>query len=278
MVNGDVVFFMNFRSDRARQITRPFIEPDFDAFERKAKLKLGSFVSLTEYNSEFHVPVAFPPDRLENVFGDYLAKLGKRQLRIAETEKYAHVTFFFNGGREQPFEGEERILIPSPTDIVTYNLKPEMSAALLTEKLIDAINSDRFDVIICNYANPDMVGHTGDFDAAVKAIEILDNYVNQVVQAVEKAGGEMLITADHGNAELMFDIETGQAHTAHTTNVVPFLYVGRKGQAADRGSLEDVIPTMLYLMGLPIPVEMTGRPLINLDEPGKNTSPDNSQG
>ncbi|MFV1992866.1 MAG: 2,3-bisphosphoglycerate-independent phosphoglycerate mutase [Acidiferrobacterales bacterium] len=272
MVNGDVIFFMNFRSDRARQITRPFIEPDFDAFERKSKLKLGSFVSLTEYNSEFHVPVAFPPDRLENVFGDHLAKLGKRQLRIAETEKYAHVTFFFNGGREQPFEGEERILIPSPTDIVTYNLKPEMSAALLTEKLIEAIKSDRFDAIICNYANPDMVGHTGDFDAAVKAIEVLDNYIDEVAKAVTEAGGEMLITADHGNAELMFDIETGQAHTAHTTNVVPFFYLGRAGKAADRGSLEDVIPTMLYLMDLPIPVEMTGRPLISLDEPDSETS------
>lgn len=262
--SGDVVIFMNFRSDRARQITRPFIEPDFDAFKLKPGLKLGNFVSLTEYKSEFQVPVAFPSDRLENVFGDHLAKLGKRQLRIAETEKYAHVTFFFNGGREEPFEGEERILIPSPTDIATYNLKPEMSAALLTEKLIDAIKSDSFDAIICNYANPDMVGHTGDFDAAVKAIEVLDKYVDEVARAVAEAGGEMLVTADHGNAELMFDVETGQAHTAHTTNVVPFFYVGREGQAAKTGSLEDVIPTMLYLMGLPIPDEMTGRPLISL--------------
>jgi len=265
MASGDVVVFMNFRSDRARQITRPFVEPDFDAFELKPGLKLGSFVSLTEYKSEFHVPVAFPPDRLENVLGEYLAKLGKRQLRIAETEKYAHVTFFFNGGREDPFEGEDRILIPSPTDISTYNLKPEMSAPLLTEKLIEAIKSESYDAIICNYANPDMVGHTGDFAATVRAIEVLDGFIQQVAEALEKVGGEMLVTADHGNAEFMYDLETGQAHTAHTTNVVPFFYLGRAGEAAQRGSLEDVIPTMLYLMDLPIPNEMTGRPLITLN-------------
>jgi len=261
--DGDVLIFMNFRSDRARQITRPFIEPDFDQFERKRNLKLGRFVSLTEYNSEFDIPVAFPPDRPKNVFGAYLSSLGKRQLRIAETEKYAHVTFFFNGGVETPFEGEERILVPSPTDVPTYNLKPQMSAATVTAEMIKAIKGQEFDAIICNYANPDMVGHTGDFDATVKAIETIDDALRQVVDALREVGGEALITADHGNAETMFDPETNQPHTAHTTNPVPVLYIGREGAVMDgRGSLEDVSPTLLHMMGLEIPVEMTGRPLV----------------
>ena len=262
MEDGDILVFMNFRSDRARQITRPFIEQDFDQFERKRKLKLGRFVSLTEYNSEFDIPVAFPPERPKNVFGAYISSLGKRQLRIAETEKYAHVTFFFNGGVETPFEGEERILIPSPTDVPTYNLKPEMSAPKLTEEMVKAIKGQEFDAIICNYANPDMVGHTGDFDATVKAIETIDKCLKKIVDATIKAGGELLITADHGNAEFMFDPETNQPHTAHTTNPVPVIYIGREATIAERGSLEDISPTLLYMMGLEIPVEMTGRPLI----------------
>jgi 2,3-bisphosphoglycerate-independent phosphoglycerate mutase len=265
MEDGDVLVFMNFRSDRARQITRPFIEDDFDQFERKRKLKLGRFVSLTEYNSEFDIPVAFPPERPKNVFGAYLSSLGKRQLRIAETEKYAHVTFFFNGGVETPFEGEERILIPSPTDVPTYNLKPEMSAPKVTEEMVKAIEGQEFDAIICNFANPDMVGHTGDFDATVKAIETIDKCLKKIIDAAAKVGAEILITADHGNAETMFDPETNQPHTAHTTNPVPVIYIGRKASTVDRGSLEDIAPTLLYMMGLEIPVEMTGRPLIQFD-------------
>ena len=266
IADGDVVIFMNFRSDRARQITRPFIEKNFDAFRRAVVPKLGAFVSLTEYNSEFHVPVAFPPERLRNVMGSYLASLGRHQLRIAETEKYAHVTFFFNGGIETPFDFEDRLLIPSPTDVPTYNLKPEMSAPRLTEEVVKAIRAGHYDVIVCNYANPDMVGHTGDFEATVKAIEAVDRCLANIYQAIKETGGEMLITADHGNAEQMFDLETGQPHTAHTTNPVPFLYIGRPATLAPSGALEDIAPTMLHLLGLPLPDEMTGRPLITLAE------------
>jgi 2,3-bisphosphoglycerate-independent phosphoglycerate mutase len=264
IADGDVIIFMNFRSDRARQITRPFIEKDFDAFQRAAVPKLGAFVSLTEYNSEFHVPVAFPPDRLRGVLGAHLASLGMHQLRIAETEKYAHVTFFFNGGVETPFEFEDRILIPSPTDVRTYNLKPEMSAPRLTDEVIKAIRGGHYDVIVCNFANPDMVGHTGDFDATVQAIESVDQCLGRIYEATASTNGEILITADHGNAEQMFDFETGQPHTAHTTNPVPFLYIGRPATLAPSGALEDIAPTMLYLLGLPKPTEMTGRPLIEL--------------
>lgn len=258
---GDVVVFMNFRSDRARQITRPFIEPDFDQFDLGNHAQLGQFVCLTEYNSQYDVPVAYPPERLKNVLGEYLSKLGMRQLRIAETEKYAHVTFFFNGGREEPFEFEDRILVQSP-DVKTYDLQPEMNAPELTEKLIGAIKGQKYDVIICNYANPDMVGHTGNFDATVKAIETIDRCMGQVVEAVIEVGGEILITADHGNAEKMLDIETGQAHTAHTTNPVPLLYVGREAELEANGALSDIAPTMLYLMGIEQPGEMMGRSLV----------------
>jgi len=264
MRDGDVLIFMNFRSDRARQITRPFIERNFDAFERKSQPKLAAFVSLTEYNSEFSVPVAFPPERLRNVMGAYLASLGLHQLRIAETEKYAHVTFFFNGGVETPFEFEDRLLIPSPTDVPTYNLKPDMSATKVTDEVVKAIERNFYDVIICNYANADMVGHTGDFKATVRAIETVDGCLGRILKAVQKAGGEMLITADHGNAEQMFDFETGQPHTAHTTNPVPLVYVGRPAQMAQSGALEDIAPTMLQLLGVPIPPEMTGRTLVAL--------------
>ncbi|MBI5612112.1 MAG: 2,3-bisphosphoglycerate-independent phosphoglycerate mutase [Gammaproteobacteria bacterium] len=263
--DGDVLIFMNFRSDRARQITRPFIEDNFDGFTRAVRPRLGRFVSLTEYQSEFHIPVAFPPDRLRNVLGACLAGLGKHQLRIAETEKYAHVTFFFNGGLETPFEFEDRILVPSPTDVPTYNLKPEMSAPRVTDEVVKAVTDGVYDVIICNFANPDMVGHTGDFNATVKAIETIDGCLQRIHDAVRAVGGEILITADHGNAEQMYDPETGQAHTAHTTNPVPFVYIGRKAHVAPSGSLEDVAPTMLYLMNVPIPSEMSGRPLVEID-------------
>ncbi|HHM06520.1 MAG TPA: 2,3-bisphosphoglycerate-independent phosphoglycerate mutase [Gammaproteobacteria bacterium] len=264
--DGDAVVFMNYRSDRARQITRAFTEDAFQGFARKRRPRLGGFATLTEYSREFNVPVAFPPERLRNVFGEYIAKLGLRQLRIAETEKYAHVTFFFNGGVEDPFPGEERILVPSP-DVATYDLQPAMNAPLLTEKLVDAIKSHRFDAIICNYANPDMVGHTGNFSAAVQAIEAVDRCVGQVVAAIREAGGEALITADHGNAEQMRDPATHQAHTAHTCNPVPLVYVGRPAPAAASGSLSDVAPTLLHLMGLDVPTEMNGRPLL---APGGN--------
>jgi len=266
--NGDVVVFMNFRSDRARQITRPFIEPDFDAFERDYVPKLGRYVSLTEYKAEFEVPVAYPPERLKNVFGEYIASLGLHQLRIAETEKYAHVTFFFNGGREEPFEFEDRILVNSP-DVATYDLQPEMNARELTEKLVAAVQSGKYDAIICNYANPDMVGHTGNLKATVKAIEALDGCLAQVVDGIKNAGGEVLITADHGNAEQMINPETGQPHTAHTCNPVPLIYIGRPAELLPNGVLSDITPTMLYLMGLEQPPEMSGRSLIapEQDEP-----------
>lgn len=261
--DGDVVVFMNYRSDRARQITRPFIEPDFDGFERECTPALGSFVSLTEYQSDFDFPVAFPSDRLHNVFGQYIADHGLRQLRIAETEKYAHVTFFFNGGVETPYEGEDRILIKSPM-VATYDLQPEMNAPELTKKLTAAIESGKYEVIICNYANPDMVGHTGKFDAAVEAIEAIDKCLGDVVSSLLKAGGEMLVTADHGNAEMMRNPETGQPHTAHTTNPVPLIYVGREAQLAEHGALSDITPSMLHLMNMEIPAEMTGTPLVSL--------------
>lgn len=263
--DGDVVIFMNYRSDRARQITRPFIERKFDAFVRQSTPRLGAFISLTEYSADFDVSVAFPPDRLQKVFGSLIADMGMCQLRIAETEKYAHVTFFFNGGRETPFHGEDRILVNSP-NVATYDLQPEMSAVEVTDKLVEALETNKYDVIICNYANPDMVGHTGNFDATVKAIEALDACVGRVVDAALKQGAELLITADHGNAEQMRSRESGQPHTAHTMNPVPLIYIGRPATLAQSGgALSDVAPTMLALMGLKKPSEMGGRSLVNLN-------------
>ncbi len=261
--DGDCVVFMNYRSDRARQLTRAFIEPDFSGFARGAAPKLAAFVTLTEYSEDFQVPVAYRPERLVNVFGEYLSRLGLRQLRIAETEKYAHVTFFFNGGVETPFPGEDRILVPSP-NVSTYDLQPEMNAPQLTDKLVEAIRGGTYDVIICNYANPDMVGHTGNYDATVKAIETIDTCLGRVVDAVRAQGGELIITADHGNAELLRNESTGQAHTAHTFNPVPFVYVGRPATVADGGALSDVAPTLLYLMGIARPPEMDGHMLVTL--------------
>jgi len=265
MEDDDVLIFMNYRSDRARQITRPFIEDNFEAFKRERRFKLAQFVSLTEYSSKFDIPVAFPAERLTNVFGEYISKMGLRQLRIAETEKYAHVTFFFNGGEEEPFPDEDRVLIDSP-DVATYDLQPQMNAPILTEKLIEAINSDKYDAIICNFANPDMVGHTGNEEATIAAIEALDVFIGEISQAIAKVGGELLLTADHGNAELMLNEKTGQAHTAHTCNPVPFVYLGRDAVMAESGALSDIAPTMLYLMGLEVPPEMNGRSLVTLKE------------
>ena len=265
VADGDVVIFMNYRADRARELTQAFILPDFDGFKRDVTPRLGRFVSLTEYKKDYAIPVAFPSESLNNVFGAYIAKLGMRQLRIAETEKYAHVTFFFNGGEETPFAGEDRILVPSP-DVATYDLQPEMNAPELTDRLIEAINSQQYDVIICNYANPDMVGHSGKMDATIKAIETIDTCLGRLYIALQKMGGEMLITADHGNAEQMRSEETGQAHTAHTSNPVPFIYVGRKAIPIPGGILADVAPTMLYLMGVGHPAEMDGKPLMKLIE------------
>ena len=264
--DGDVLVFMNFRSDRARQITRPFIEKDFDGFEREVTPKLGSFVSLTEYKDDFDVPVAFPPERLNNVFGAYLSSLGMHQLRIAETEKYAHVTFFFNGGEEEPFEGEDRIMIDSP-NVATYDLQPEMCAPELTDKLVEAIESGKYDAIICNYANPDMVGHTGKLQPTIKAIEALDKCIARICTALDNTGSEMLMTADHGNAEMMINPETGQPHTAHTMNPVPLIYYSKRKAhfIVEGGTLSDIAPTMLYLMGLQSPYEMNGKQLIEID-------------
>ncbi len=262
VADGDVVINMNYRSDRARQITRAFIEPNFTGFDRRVNPQLATFVSLTEYSKDFDIPVAYPPEKHENTFGEYIANLGLHQLRIAETEKYAHVTFFFNGGVETPNEGEERILVPSP-QVATYDLQPEMSAPEVTDRLVQAIHQRRFDAIICNYANGDMVGHTGNYAAAVEAIEVLDDCLGRVAEAVLEVGGEMLITADHGNAERMSDPKTGQAHTAHTTNPVPLIYVGDGASSLmENGALCDVAPTLLQIMGLPQPAAMTGRSLL----------------
>ena len=260
--DGDAVVFMNFRADRARELSRVFVEDDFKEFPPARQPILAGFVRLAPYAASIPAPSAFAPGSLENVLGDYLAKNGKTQLRIAETEKYAHVTFFFSGGREEPFPGEERILIPSPK-VATYDLQPEMSAPEVTDKIVDAIEHQRYDVIVVNYANGDMVGHSGVFDAAVKAVECLDACVGRIVEALEKVGGEALITADHGNVEQMEDESTGQAHTAHTCEPVPFIYVGkRKFKVRDGGVLADVAPTMLKLLGMEKPAEMTGTSIL----------------
>ncbi|HNE90724.1 MAG TPA: 2,3-bisphosphoglycerate-independent phosphoglycerate mutase, partial [Agitococcus sp.] len=261
--DGDAIVFMNFRADRAREISKAFVDTDFTGFERRVRPQLAEFVMLTQYSASIKAPVAYKPEDLNNTLGEYLANLGKTQLRIAETEKYAHVTFFFSGGREDLFAGEQRILVPSPK-VATYDLQPEMSAYEVTDKLVAAIKSGEFDALICNYANGDMVGHTGVFDAAVKAVEALDVCLGRLYAAIKEVGGEMIITADHGNVEQMMDNQTGQAHTAHTCELVPFAYVGRKATIKQGGVLSDVAPTLLSLMGLPIPAEMTGKVLIDL--------------
>lgn len=263
--DGDSVVFMNFRADRARELTQAFTQDNFDGFDREVRPDISRFACLTEYQADFGLPVAFPPSRPDNVLGEYLATLGLKQLRIAETEKYAHVTFFFNGGEETPYPGEDRELIPSP-HVATYDLQPEMSAPEVTDRLVAAIGTGRYDFIVVNYANADMVGHTGKFDAAVKAVEVLDDCLGRLADAIGKAGGELLVTADHGNVEQMYDAGTGQAHTAHTTNLVPLLYVGRDATLANGGALSDIAPTVLALMDIPVPPQMTGRSLVELHE------------
>lgn len=262
MNDGDALVFMNFRADRARQLTSALTDPEFGGFKRDHYPKLGYVCTLTTYGEDFsHIPAAFPPQTISNGFGEYVSDHGLKQLRIAETEKYAHVTYFFNGGIETPYPGEDRIMVPSPK-VATYDLKPEMSAREVTDKLIAAINSRQYGVIVCNYANSDMLGHTGNLEAATRAIEVLDECVGKAVAAMRETGGEVLITADHGNAETMRDPQTQQAHTAHTLNLVPLLYIGRKASVADGGALQDVAPTLLAMMGMPQPPEMSGKPLI----------------
>ena len=265
MQDGDVVIFMNYRADRARQITQALDWDNFSGFERAYRPKLGFFCTATCYGEEYKNAVAFAPEKIANGLGETLAKAGLKQLRIAETEKYPHVTYFFNGGEETPFAGEDRVLVPSPK-VATYDLQPEMSALEVTAKIEEAIASGQYPAIIVNYANGDMVGHTGKFDAAVKAIETLDSCLERIVNAQLAAGGELLVTADHGNAEQMWDGVAEQPHTQHTLSQVPFLYIGRKATiaAAGAGSLRDVAPTMLKLMGVEAPAEMTGQCLVTL--------------
>jgi 2,3-bisphosphoglycerate-independent phosphoglycerate mutase len=264
MNDGDVVVFMNFRADRARQMTRALTDAAFTGFTRARLPKLGYFCTLSSYGEDFaNLPAAFPPQSVAGGFGEYLAAKGLKQLRIAETEKYAHVTYFFNGGVEQPYPGEDRIMVPSPK-VATYDLKPEMSAHEVTDKLVDAIKNRRYEAIVCNFANSDMVGHTGNLEAATRAIEVLDECIGRTVTAMREAGGEVLITADHGNAETMVDPATHEPHTAHTLNLVPLLYIGRKAKMANGGALQDVAPTLLAMMGLPQPAQMTGKSLVTI--------------
>lgn len=258
---GDSVVFFNFRPDRAREITRTFVDPDFSGFERRNGMFPLTYVCMTQYDATMpNVEVAFKPQSLTNTLGEYLSKMGKTQLRIAETEKYAHVTFFFNGGVEKQYDGEDRILVASPK-VATYDLQPHMSAYEVTDKCVEAIKSGKYDVVILNFANCDMVGHTGVFDAAKAAVEAVDKGVKAVTDAVEEMGGISLITADHGNADRMYDVD-GSPFTAHTTNPVPFVVVGKDCELRDGGCLADIAPTMLEILDLPQPEEMTGKSLI----------------
>ena len=260
----DSVIFFNFRPDRAREISHAFLDDTFEGFSREKKLELV-YVCFTDYDETIeHKLVAFKKETITNTFGEYLAAHGKKQLRLAETEKYAHVTFFFNGGVEEPNEGEDRILVPSPKEVATYDLKPEMSAPMVCDKLVEAIGSGKYDVIIVNFANPDMVGHTGVESAAIKAIETVDACVGRAVEAIKAADGVMFICADHGNAEQLVDYETGEPYTAHTTNPVPFILVNADASLGLRegGALCDIVPTLIDLMGMEQPKEMTGKSLL----------------
>ena len=262
ITDGDAVVFMNFRADRARQITRAFVLDDFDAFERKRRPDLADYVMLTEYAADIPASCAFKPASMANSLGEYVASLGKTQLRVAETEKYAHVTFFFSGGREEPFAGENRILVPSP-NVATYDLQPEMSAHEVTDEMVKAIESGEYDLIVCNYANGDMVGHTGVMEAAIEAVECLDECLGRIAAAIDSVGGHCLVTADHGNCEQMSDDKTGQPHTAHTSELVPLVYIGASPVVFRSGGvLADIAPTLLTLMNIDPPAEMTGETLI----------------
>ncbi|HET6603502.1 MAG TPA: 2,3-bisphosphoglycerate-independent phosphoglycerate mutase [Xanthomonadaceae bacterium] len=259
--DGDAVVFMNFRADRARQLSAAFVAPDFDGFAAGRRPQLARFVCLTEYSTELPAEVAFAPDTLTNTLPKVIAERGLTQLRIAETEKYAHVTFFFNGGHETPYPGEQRVLVPSPK-VATYDLQPQMSCPEVTDRLVEAIAGRQFDLIVCNLANADMVGHSGKLDAGIAAVEAVDAALGRIVAALRQAGGEMLLTADHGNIEQMRDPDSGQPHTAHTTGPVPLVYLGRPARLREGGALRDVAPSVLQLLELPVPPEMTGRSLI----------------
>ena len=264
MADGDAIFMANFRADRARQILTALVDPDFDGFRRQPRVAFAAAAGMVEYSAHLnqYVQALFPSLDLKNTLGEAVAAAGQKQLRIAETEKYAHVTFFFNGGEERPFDGETRILVPSPK-VATYDLQPEMSAYEVTDRLVEAIARGRFDLIVVNYANTDMVGHTGDLNAAIRAVQAVDACLGRIEKAVGAAGGVFIITADHGNAELMQDAETGQAHTAHTTGAVPLLVVhAPEAIRLSDGRLADVAPSVLYFLGLPQPDEMTGSCLI----------------
>jgi 2,3-bisphosphoglycerate-independent phosphoglycerate mutase len=261
--DGDVVIFFNFRADRARQLTRAFTEENFTEFPRRRQA-LAAFVTMTEYDKSFKLPALFPPRELKKILGEIASIEQIRQLRIAETEKYAHVTYFFNGGQETKFPLEDRILIPSAKDVATYDLKPEMSAWEITNALAPEIEKERYGLVILNYANPDMVGHTGNFQATVKACEVTDACIGRVVEETLKKGGRVIITGDHGNAEQMIDYQTGEIHTAHTSNPVPLILVDdeRRGARLRSGTAIDVAPTILRLFGIPKPHEMTGGSLL----------------
>jgi 2,3-bisphosphoglycerate-independent phosphoglycerate mutase len=265
MRDGDAAIFFNFRADRARELTRALTEPTFAEFERKVWPRLATLVCMTEYDKTFGLPAAFPPDKPAEIFPEILSRAGLRQLRCAETEKYAHVTYFFNGGREEPFPGEDRILVPSPREVKTYDLKPEMSAREVTDRLVAAIGTGQYHFVMVNFANPDMVGHTGILPAAIAAVKVVDQCVGRLWKAASEAGMAMLVTADHGNCEMMIDPATGGPHTAHTLGPVPFIaaHPDLKGaKLRPDGVLADVSPTALQIMGLPKPAAMTCTGLI----------------
>ncbi len=266
MQDGDGILCFNFRADRVREILAALLEPEFDGFKRKRRIKIAAAAGMTRYSDELapYLGVLFPPEPLSNILGSVVAEAGRTQLRSAETEKYPHVTYFLNGGQETPFPGEDRIMVPSPK-VATYDLQPEMSAPELTDKVVAAIDSKKYDLIVLNYANPDMVGHTGSLTAAIKAVETVDTGLGRIAESVRKQGGALLVTADHGNCELMKDPQTGGPHTAHTTNPVPVVLMGGAAEALQDGRLADVAPTLLDLMALQQPADMTGHTLILRD-------------
>jgi 2,3-bisphosphoglycerate-independent phosphoglycerate mutase len=267
MQDGDAILCFNFRADRVREILGAMLDPDFSGFPRKRFVHFAAAVGMTQYSEELDkfMQTIFPPQPLAHILGEVVAEAGRTQLRMAETEKYPHVTYFLNGGREKPYRGEERIMVPSPK-VATYDLQPEMSAPELTDKAVEAITSGKYDLIVLNYANPDMVGHTGSLPAAIKAVETVDAGLGRIADAIQKAGGALLVTADHGNCEMMRDPETGGPHTAHTTNPVPLLLLGARNRALNaEGRLADIAPTLLELMELPKPKEMTGHSLLRAD-------------
>lgn len=263
MKDGDAILSFNFRADRIRQLMDAFLFPDFDGFERSKIVKFSDVVGMTQYSDVLtkYMGVLFPPESFENVLGEVVSKAGLKQLRSAETEKYPHVTYFLNGGREEPFPGEDRILVNSPK-VATYDLQPAMSAPELTSKIVEAINSKKYDLIVVNFANPDMVGHTGILKAAIEAVEAVDKALGEVVNAIKQQNGALIITADHGNCEIMVDPVTGEPHTQHTLDKVPVILEGVSGVQLRDGRLADLAPTLLHLMNLPQPKEMTGKTLI----------------